>query len=108
MRHGLLRSQPILEMTPRAFAHVVVVNKRLIEIVKQVVIYELLRGAVDEVAPRSFREVRQQALRFPIQSQMVLFDVPVEIGAPEDLGDLSQLVVVVLASEEGSSVEDDA
>ena len=108
MRHGLLRSQPILEVTPRALAHVVVVNKRLIEIVKQVVIYELLRGAVDEVAPRSFREVRQQALRFPIQSQMVLFDVPVEIGAPEDLRDLAQLVVVVLASEEGSSVEDDA
>ena len=85
-----------------------VVHQRLVEVVVQIVVDELPRGVRLELLPGVSLVPSEQLDGFPVESQLVFVDVAVQVLAPHHLRDLAQLVVVVLASEEGHSVEHDA
>ena len=98
VRHRLLRGQTV----------VVVVHQRLVQEVEQIVVDELLGRLADEIRPGTPLEVAQETLRLLVQFEVVLGDVLVQLLAAQHLLDLPQLLVVVLAAEEGRAVEHDA
>ena len=85
-----------------------VVDEGLVEIVVEVVVDELPRGFRLELLPGVSLVPPEQLHGLAVQPQLVFVDVAIQVLAPHHLRDLAQLVVVVLASEEGHAVEHDA
>ena len=64
--------------------------------------------AVDEFVPGLFRVLPDHVIVLLVESHVILVYISVEFVGAEDLGDLHELVVVVLALEEGLLLEDHA
>ena len=62
--------------------------------------------AVDELAPWLSSVASQQAFELRVQIKLVLFQVHLEVVRAHDLGNLDQLVVIIVAVEERLSFKD--
>ena len=86
----------------------VVVAEHLGQHVEGLLADEVLVLAVHELVPRLLRVLPQDVVVVGVQGHVVLVDVGKQLICAEHLGDLDQLVIVILALEEGLLLEDHA
>jgi len=96
--HGVLRGDALC----------VVVPEHLGEQVESLISDKMLVLAMNELVPRLLGVLPEDVIVVGVESHAVLVDVGEEFVSAEDLGDLYELVVVVLPLEEGLLLEDHA
>lgn len=96
--HGILRSDALS----------VVVLEHLAEQVESLLTNEVLVGAAHKLVPGLLRMLAEDVVVMSIECYVVLVDVCKELVSAEYLGDLDELVIVVLALEERLLLEDHA
>lgn len=96
--HGVARSNTLS----------VVVAQHLVQQVKSFFRDQLLVLRVDELLPGLARLLAQEVIVVAVQSHVILFNVSKELICAKHLGDLHELIIVVLALEEWLLLEDHA
>mmetsp|Transcript_8091 Transcript_8091/g.20738 ORF Transcript_8091/g.20738 Transcript_8091/m.20738 type:complete len:348 (-) Transcript_8091:212-1255(-) len=98
VRHGFLAGHPIL----------VVVAQQLVQKVQRLGRDEVRVLAADELGPLLARVPPHERLQVRVQLDAVLVEVHKQVVCAQHLGDLHQLIVVVMAVEKGLLPEDHA
>ena len=82
-----------------------IIDQRLVKVIKQIIIDELSCRLVHEVRPRTTFVTPEQTHRLLVLSELVLGNVAIERFASHNLRNLAKLVVVIFSAEKRSAVE---